>query len=65
MAPDARTSSLAVIGIFVIYFAAVETKQLALEQIDEVFTHSNPRAYSLELVKERRRQAREANAGAA
>jgi sugar porter (SP) family MFS transporter len=48
------------IGIFVIYFAAVETKQLALEQIDEVFTHSNPRAYSLQLVKERRREAREA-----
>jgi hypothetical protein len=39
----------------VIYFFVVETKQLTLEEIAEVFEQPNPRAYSEELQKLKRK----------
>ncbi|KAJ9100060.1 hypothetical protein QFC20_005584 [Naganishia adeliensis] len=48
------------IGIFVIYFAAVETKQIPLEQMDEIFNAKSPRKYSLELAAQARIKAKAA-----
>ncbi|KAI5454184.1 hypothetical protein NCC49_004249 [Naganishia albida] len=48
------------IGIFVIYFAAVETKQIPLEQMDEIFAAKSPRKYSLELAAQARLKAKAA-----
>jgi hypothetical protein len=54
------------VGIFVIYFFAVETKRLSLEEIDQVFLEPNPRTYSIQLAAARRKElkALKANGGA-
>ncbi|KAF8655480.1 hypothetical protein AX16_003038 [Volvariella volvacea WC 439] len=44
--------------VVMIYFFVVETKNLTLEEINEVFEQPNPRAYSDELSRQAREQAR-------
>jgi hypothetical protein len=52
--------------IFVIYFTMVETKQLSLEEIDNVFKSSNARKNSIALAKQHRqmRQSEQRKASA-
>ena len=47
-----------VVGFVVIYLFAVETKQLSLEDLDEVFASSYPKKTSLRLVKSAKQRAR-------
>ncbi|ORX35137.1 and other transporter-domain-containing protein [Kockovaella imperatae] len=53
------------IGFVLIYVFAVETKQLSLEDLDEVFESRNPKKTSLVLVKQAKRNARQSNVAAA
>ena len=56
-------SFINLIGLTVIYFFAVETKQLSLEDLEFVFNSNNPKKASLELqrtVKARAKEAHEA-----
>ena len=48
-----------VIGITIMYFFVVETKQLSLEDLDEVFEAKNPKQTSLQLVKDAKIMARQ------
>jgi len=48
-----------VVGVIVIYLFVVETKQLSLEEINEVFDSRNPKARSFELAKDARSRAAE------
>ena len=41
-----------VIGLVIMYFYVVETKQLSLEDLDEVFDSPHPKQTSLQLVKD-------------
>jgi hypothetical protein len=47
-----------IVGICVIYFFVVETKQLALEDMDAVFESDHPKRTSLRLKKEAAERAR-------
>jgi hypothetical protein len=47
-----------VVGICVVYYFAVETKQLSLEEIDEVFAGPNPKKRSFALAKAARERAK-------
>ncbi|CAK9785883.1 hypothetical protein CC85DRAFT_287479 [Cutaneotrichosporon oleaginosum] len=40
-----------VVGVIVIYTFTVETKQLSLEELDEVFSAKNPKQASFELAR--------------
>lgn len=46
------------VGIAVIYFFAVETKRLSLEDMDEIFQAKSPKAYSLQMAREAKAQAK-------
>lgn len=55
-----------VVGVLVIYFFVVETKQLSLEEIDSVFDSKKPKQRSFELARNARERAkREKEQGAA
>ncbi|KAH6912938.1 general substrate transporter [Coprinopsis sp. MPI-PUGE-AT-0042] len=43
-----------VFELAMIYFFVVETKQFTLEEVGEIFDHTNPRKYSEELMKQRK-----------
>jgi hypothetical protein len=47
-----------IVSILCVYFFAVETKQLSLEDIDEVFANPNPKKTSLELKRAAAARAR-------
>lgn len=47
-----------VIGITIMYFYVVETKQLSLEDLDEVFESKNPVKTSLALVRDAKAMAK-------
>lgn len=47
-----------IVSILVVYFFAVETKQLSLEDIDEVFASRTPKKTSLDLKKAASARAR-------
>ncbi|BEJ16575.1 hypothetical protein CspHIS471_0511800 [Cutaneotrichosporon sp. HIS471] len=53
-----------VVGCIVIYLWVVETKQLSLEEIDDVFNASNPVKKSKEITSEAKRRLREERAQA-
>lgn len=40
-----------IVGVILIYFFAVETKQLSLEDLDHVFNSPNPKQTSFDLAK--------------
>lgn len=48
-----------IVGCVVIYFFVVETKQLSLEELDEIFVAKNPVKKSLEITREARRRFKE------
>lgn len=48
-----------VVGVVVIYLFVVETKQLSLEELDDVFDAPYPKKRSIEVRKEAKRRARE------
>ena len=57
-----------IIGIIIMYLYVVETKQLSLEDLDEVFESPNPKKTSLQLVKDAKimaKREREALSGQA
>jgi hypothetical protein len=43
--------SVDILGVILIYFFAVETKQLSLEDLDHVFDSANPKQTSFDLAK--------------
>lgn len=51
-----------IVGIAVIYVFAVETKQLSLEELDEVFEAKHPKQKSFALAKAARERAKEERA---
>lgn len=48
-----------IVGVCVIYLFAVETKQLSLEELDEVFVAKHPKQTSFDLAKAARDRAKE------
>lgn len=48
-----------VVGFAVIWYFAVETKRLSLEEMDEVFTAKNPKKRSFELARAARERAKQ------
>lgn len=47
-----------VVGVATIYTFVVETKQLALEDMEEIFDSSNPKQRSFALARDARERAR-------
>ena len=54
-----------VVGIIVIYFFIVETKQLSLEELDDVFDAPNPRKKSAALYQQVKARSKAEKAGIA
>lgn len=52
-----------IVGCVVIYLWVVETKQLSLEELDEIFEAKNPVKKSKELTREAKRRLKEERAG--
>lgn len=48
-----------IIGVAVIYAFVVETKQLSLEELDDVFASGSPKAASFALARRAKHAARE------
>jgi hypothetical protein len=51
-----------IVGVAIIYWLVVETKQLTLEEMDQVFDAPKPKQRSFELAAEARERARFARA---
>lgn len=51
-----------IVGCVVIYFFVVETKQLSLEELDEIFEAKNPVKKSKQLTRDAKRRLREERA---
>lgn len=47
-----------IVGVIVVYFFVVETKQLSLEEISEIFESPNPKERSFELARQARLRAK-------